>query len=415
MRILTIAPYVTNNIIPVLSQCKSGFGYMVYDIVKGVAEQEDMDILLRNYRYEAFDIDRIHFRSNKMKDFIKKIFYCSNPMIPLKLWCKYKMSLREVVRLFYVWLCSGYYYKTIKNGSFDIIHIHGCTWSDELYIDVCRRNNQKFVVTLHGLNSFSDSVRMEPAGKLYEREFLDRVVNGEFPITVISSGIKKIIQKEYRAENMKNIAVVCNSFSFSDKKELLERNFDLKAMYNLPPNAQIILYVGNLCDRKNQKQIVDAFEFLPSKIKEECYVLFMGRDIEPEYQLDNHIAKSMYKKHFIICGNVDKELVPLYYMQGNAVVLLSKSEGFGLSLIEGMHFGLPCLTFCDMDAFEDIYDKCAVVGVESREDSSVAAGLERLLTNEWDKEKIILHSKKFENEAMTINYINQYKEIVYGR
>lgn len=415
MKILTITSYVTNNSIPLLTKCKSGFGYMVYDIVSGVASKEDMDILLRNYRYDSFEIDKILFLENKVKNFFRNILGCSSIVIPIRLWWKYKMSLKEVAQLLYVWLCSGYYYNIIRTGSYDVVHLHGCGFYNDIYTNVCKRCNQKFIVTLHGLNSFSDSVNVEMAVKRYERDFLRRVVEGEFPITVISSGIKKIILAEYGLTECKNITVVCNSFSFCDKNEMLERNVDIKTIYNLPPNAKIILYVGNLCDRKNQKQIVDAFEFLPSEIKDECYVLFLGRDIEPEYQLESHIKKSQYNKHFIICGNIDKEMVPLYYMQGNAVVLLSKSEGFGLSLIEGMHFGLPCVTFEDLDAFEDIYDENAVVALSSRDDKVVAEGLQRLVTSEWDKEKIILHSRKFENEAMTVNYINQYKEIVYGR
>lgn len=214
MKILFIAPYVTNNTVPLLSKCKAGFGYMVYDIAKGVAAVENVDILLRNYRYDSFEIDRIHFLSNKAKDFLGNIKYISSIKIPFKLWYKYKIRFREVVRLFYVWLSSGYYYSIIKNNNYDIVHIHGCGWSDELYMDVCKRNNQKFIITLHGLNSFSESVNISPAGKKYERDFLKRVVNGEFPITVISSGIKRTVLDEYQRIECNNITVICNSFSF---------------------------------------------------------------------------------------------------------------------------------------------------------------------------------------------------------
>ena len=107
--------------------------------------------------------------------------------------------------------------------------------------------------------------------------------------------------------------------------------------------------------------------------------------------------------------------MPEYFKQADAVVLLSIAEGFGLSLIEGMYFGLPCMTFKDLDAFEDIFDEKAVVALSSRDDKVVAEGLQRLVTSEWDKERIILHSKKFENKAMVDNYINKFKEIVYGR
>lgn len=214
MKILFISPYVTNNSIPLLSQCKAGFGYMVYDIAKGVAAYEDVDILLRNYRYNAFRVDNINFLRNKVFDILANIHHVCSPLVLIRLLIKYKTSLREQIRLFYVWLCSGYYYSVIKNNNYDIVHIHGCGRCDDIYMHVCRKLRQKFIITLHGLNSFSDSVNLSPAGKKYERDFLQRVVDGEFPITVISSGIKKTILKEYGVSECNNISVICNSFSF---------------------------------------------------------------------------------------------------------------------------------------------------------------------------------------------------------
>lgn len=216
MKILQISPYTTCNDVPLLSQCKSGFGYMTYDIAHSLSEKAEVDALLFNYRYDGFEHGGINFKSASMGLFLKNIFSCSNPLIPLRLWLKYRMRMRTLLRIVYYWLVSGYYYKVIKDGKYDIVHMHGCGFADELWMDVCRRAGQKFVVTLHGLNSFSDSVNLEPAGKRYERDFLKRVVDGEFPITVISSGIKKTVMNEYGVKECDGISVVCNAFSFSD-------------------------------------------------------------------------------------------------------------------------------------------------------------------------------------------------------
>ena len=91
---------------------------------------------------------------------------------------------------------------------------------------------------------------------------------------------------------------------------------------------------------------------------------------------------------------------------------MSLSEGFGLSLIEGMHFGLPSMSFTDVDAYEDIYAPEAMVGVAEHTDEAVAKGLEILLTNKWNKEQIRSYSKKFESENMAKQYVNVYKREV---
>ena len=323
------------------------------------------------------------------------------------------MSVRSIVRIMYCWLASGHYYNVIKEGGYDVVHIHGCGFYDEIYMNICKRLNQKYIVTLHGLNSFSDVIDLEPAGKRYEKDFLKQVVNGEFPITVISSGIKRTILRYYAMERCDNISVVCNSFSF-ENDESGEPEVDVKAKYNIPKNARLVLYMGNISRNKNQEQLIRAFELLPEKIKENTYILFCGRNIEQGYRLDEMVETSRSKDHLILCGNIDKDVLPDYYKQASAVVLLSIAEGFGLSLIEGMHFGLPCMTFEDLDAFDDIYDGCAVVGISSRKDESVKDGLIRLISQEWNKDKIMQHSKKFENEFMINQYIKNYKEVIYG-
>lgn len=176
-------------------------------------------------------------------------------------------------------------------------------------------------------------------------------------------------------------------------------------IYNIPDDSKIVLYVGNIGVRKNQRQLIQSFDLMPRDVCEKTYVLFLGNDQGTD-SVSEAISNSRYASHFRLCGSIDKEIVSDYYKQGNAVVLISRSEGFGLSLIEGMHFGLPCMTFTDVDAYEDIYSEYAVVGVEDKSNISVAQGLEKLLTIQWDKERIKRHSKKFELDKMGENYIN---------
>ena len=76
-----------------------------------------------------------------------------------------------------------------------------------------------------------------------------------------------------------------------------------------------------------------------------------------------------------------------------------------------MHFGLPCLLFEDMDAFEDIFNKDAVVAVDKRDNNRVAEKLIILLTQLWDKKKIVAYSHKFNSYTMANRYIEVYKKI----
>lgn len=187
----------------------------------------------------------------------------------------------------------------------------------------------------------------------------------------------------------------------------------IREQYNIPQQAKILLYVGNISENKNQIQMVEAFDLLPDELRINTWVLFCGENhMGDDESFKDAIKISRSASHLIVCGGIKKEIIPAYYQDADAVVLLSKSEGFGLSLIEGMYFGKPCLMFTDMDAYENIYNECAVIGVTDRNNQSVAKGIGKLLTNEWNLKTIKKYSEKFGKETMARNYLKNYKLLI---
>jgi len=405
-----VTPYVTLKGHKEFMRNQTGFGYMVYDIARAVANTEEVDLLATDTRGDAFVSDHVRFLKRSWLLMLIHIYICL-PLISLFRIIKNYPDMQRgtKLRLFYYWLVSGYLFNILRKGNYDIVHIHGCGFNTELWMHVCKRCGQKFVVTLHGLNSFSDTVKLELASKQYERDFLKRVADGELPITVISTGMKRLIEKTYDVRDCKNITVVCNSFNFSETGGV---EIDIRKLYVIPEDSKVILYVGNIGRRKNQGQLIKAFEYLPGKLASTTYILFLGGNQVTEYKISDFANRTSFPNHFISCGVVEKGLVSQYYEQGDAVALMSLSEGFGLSLIEGMHFGLPAMSFNDVDAFEDIYDECAMVGVGEHTDESVAKGLEKLLTHDWDKQKIKDYSKKFEPDNMARQYVEVYQRTI---
>lgn len=408
MKILMIAPYVTIESRKEFTRNKTGFGYMVLDIARSVSRLEQVDLLATDTRGVSFEYDGVHLLKRSFSNYLFSIMCCLSPMVVFNLMRRYKMQRGTCFRLWYYWLMTGYLRRLLKKRKYDIVHIHGGGFSTELWMKVCKQCNQKYVVTLHGLNSFSDTVQLEPAGKQYERDFLKRVTEEEFPITVISTGMKRIIEKTYGVYDSKNITVVCNSFSFADTSG--GGNFEIiKKLYGIKEDSKLIVCVGNIGRRKNQGQLIAAFNYLPQELAQNSYILFLGGNQSEDYTIERLSHESKWKDHFISCGVIPKDEVANYYQQCDAVALMSLSEGFGLSLIEGMHFGKPCLSFMDVDAYDDIYHPNAMIGVGEHTDEAVAKGLKQLLTHKWDSDSIKKYSKKFESQEMANHYINVYK------
>lgn len=157
--------------------------------------------------------------------------------------------------------------------------------------------------------------------------------------------------------------------------------------------------------------MADVFGLLPDALQNNTWVLFCGR---PSYDgsFELYVREKSYSEHLILCGVINKTDMPEYYHEADGVVLLSYAEGFGLSLVEGMHFGVPCAMFRDMDAFEDIYDEKSVVAIEDRSIKTVVDGLILLLTREWNTERIKANSNRFNSHEMAKNYISVYQGII---
>lgn len=400
MKILQIAPYVTIDSKPNLTGNKTGFGYMVYDIAAGLAKENEEDMFLLNCQYEEFTKEGIRFiENNKLKTLPGLSRICS--MIKLiGMICKYPMPLISLVKFVYQWTLMGYLDKIIRVGNYDVVHIHGCGYINMFIIDLCEKHKVKFVVTFHGLNSFDDSVSLELAGKRFEKDFLRKAHQRPWQLTFISIGMKKRVMDFLQTDKADNIHIVCNSFHFN---EIKSEEINIRAKYNIPAEAKIILYVGNQSYNKNQKQMVRAFSRLAQRRQENTYVLFLG-GINKEYNLQEEINKQQSSAHLIVCGTIPKEQVVSYYKQSDATALFTNAEGFGLSLTEGMSYGLPAIAIKTIDTFEDLYSKASMIGVDRYDDQLIADGLEELLVSKWNKDDIIKYSAKFASSEMPDEY-----------
>ena len=408
-KVLFVTPYVSLDNKIEFSRNKTGFGYMVIDIARSVSKHIQVDVFASDSRGNTFGLDGVTFIKRSLGLLLLHGFNA----IPLKsFWDivkSYNLDKGTLIRLFYCWLLSGHLKSVIRKGNYDVVHIHDVSFTTALWIKVCIECKIPYVITLHALKSFSDSVRISEAGRKFERDFFERVVKESIPITVLSSGMKYLIESSCNANNCSNIEIIPNAFHLTEPDK---KGFDIRAHYQLSENTKIIVCVGNISPRKNQGQLAQAFDLIDERLASNCYVLFIGGIMDKSYDINRIISECKRKEHLIYCGRVEKDLVGYYYKQADGVALLSLSEAFGLSLIEGMAYGIPCMAFTDMEAYKDIYDCRSVVGVSGHSDYDAAKGLAELISRKWDKEEIIDSSSRFTSENMAESYINLYNKLL---
>ena len=264
--------------------------------------------------------------------------------------------------------------------------------------------NVKYIVTLHGLIGVDKFISASDWDKEYEKNFILKSDATQTPVTVISTGIKKRIEKYYLKKSSSNIIVINNGFRF----EHVNINcLNLREYYKIPETAKIAIVVGSIYNNKNQIQVVDAMKILLDRGIKNIYTFFCGMDFT-NGELQKKINELGLDSRIFVLGFIQHEKMNSIYRQADFNVVASFNEGFGMSIIEAFYNGLPTVTFSDIDALLDIYDEKAMLLCKTRDTFDFAKTIFKMSELQWDRDWIKKYSNKFSIENTTNSYIKLY-------
>ena len=154
----------------------------------------------------------------------------------------------------------------------------------------------------------------------------------------------------------------------------------LRAKYNIPLDAPIILFLSRLHYKKRPDLLIEALH----KVKSEhpnVYLLLAGSG-DPEYiqelkQLLNKLGLDHCTRFTGFVTGQDKDLV----LQGSDIFALpSFSENFGIAVVEAMAAGLPAIVTPEVQIAPEIEQANAGIIVEGNR-GSLASGIAQVLAS----------------------------------
>lgn len=434
MKVMIIAPYIYDDNIIEFTKNKTGFGIMVQNIVSSVAELENVVLLTRvitkeknekNFKILSHTWGQF-FSNAKLKDWL----------IGIKAFFANGVTVKDKARHVFYEVDGGYVRKQIQKEKPDIVHIHGIGTITESYIRICEEMKVRYTVTLHGLIGLNDSVSAPAYEKQIERDFLIKAEKNNIPISVISSGMKARIEEKYLGKKANNITVITNGTKKSDENDtkfireegtLTQEKFQeyysdcLKQndlypklsdtyaylQYSKKNGKKILFFVGNITKNKNQMQAVEILK--NTKVFENILLVLWGREVD-NGEVRKKIAEYQLHKNVILGGFNDR--MDIFWKFCDLNLFLSLNDGFGLPIIEGYMHGVPCVTFEDLDATQDLYYPEAMLKVKDRSNESVTDTLKIALDKNWKYEEIIEIGNMFSIDIMSEKYVNWYKEVM---
>ena len=402
MKILFITPYITSACHPAFLRNQTGFGYMVHDIAQYVAKTEEVDIFATMAFTPKMEVDGFKVVGRSKWSLLRNLSL-KNLLDGFRFINRYSMPLKESLRTLYIFAAIGQVEHIMKQ--YDVVHIHGCSSITDAVIKACKRQNIPFLVTLHGLNSFEKLIKLHSSLCRYERDFLKEAVTNHYPVSFISTGNILTVEAA-TGKTADSFRVICNGCNVERKP----MKVDIRKEYGISADDFVFAFVGNVSANKNQVQVSRAWRLLPDDLRQKCKVLFVGRYTEND-ELVQYIRTNHPEENLFICGMQPKEKVSDFYHACDATILTSITEGFGLSIIEGFVYGKPNVTFADLPATSDLYDKKAMVLAEDRNDETLAKAMERMMQTRFNKDEILKYSLKFSFEKMAKKYCETYNSI----
>lgn len=391
---------------PILSPKRiyTGYDYIVSEIAERLSSCCDMDIYTLNpcprnsYIGYVAVISCENFkrllRNIRLRDIARyvKIFFRALP--------KLKVAIKSVLYYLQVKDIDD----LIKKNDYDIVHIHGVGFSCYISSLAAAYNRKPFLFTMHGLISYGapGTARIDADS---EQAALSIIKQNNFMSTTVSSGTKRV-PCEDRGIDPDKIRVINNAIKST---VVSDRDY----WYTIFPQAKerkIFVGIGTIGQRKNQIQLLRAFLLLPREIQNSAVVILAGKD-NTNGEVERFIEDHNLKNQIFLCGFVNKPQLSNLYAIADYNVMLSVSEGFGLSLIEAARYGIPSLTFSDLDAVKDIYSPTSMLLLDDRSDETVAEGILKMFTTDWNRDEIVKESLKY-NEDIYLEYLDVYKNIM---
>lgn len=284
----------------------------------------------------------------------------------------------------------------------EVVHVHGIVIQTLAYHDALLESGHHYLTTAHGLYTHDENAIIDTS-KDIEGDVIRALSKKGQMITTVSSKVKEELVKLFDFDPDK-VVVVHNGvdtgkFSTGDKQVLRKK-------HGLPQHRSIILTVGTVGKRKNQAAVLDALNRMaPGERGKVLFISVGGGGVEA---LRKKISALGLEGSAIFTGKISDGSLADYYALSDFFILTSTSEGFPLVYLEAMAAGLPIVTYADLEAISELYDRECMTLVHERTPEALASGIQYALATDWNRDSIRKKAEGWDWRKVVDEYARVY-------
>jgi glycosyltransferase involved in cell wall biosynthesis len=146
-------------------------------------------------------------------------------------------------------------------------------------------------------------------------------------------------------------------------------------------NGSQWLFVGRIVPNKAQHDLVAAFAAYQQMYDREAKLILIGTGLAPyEKAIQELIRELGLQQSVKLLGATTEEEKRQYFLSSDIYVSLSEHEGFGIPLVEAMHYGLPVVAYEAAAVRETLGGKGLLL--DSKKPTEVAAVVHEILQDD---------------------------------
>jgi L-malate glycosyltransferase len=363
--------------------------YPTYGGSGAIATELGLELAKRGHRVHFISYG-FPFRLNK---FHKNIFFHEVEMLeyPLFKYPPYSLSL------------SAKMADVIETEKLDLLHVHYAmphAASAYLAKKISGRSRVKFITTLHG----TDITLVGNHQSFYRiTKFSIEESDG---ITCVSNYLKETTERVFKINN--EIKVIYN---FVDTEKYKRIKVERLNTGFIDKDERVITHISNFRPVKKIENIIKVFCRVSKEVK--CKLLLVGDG--PDLCRIRNMVNKLNLENKVFFPGIQENIIPLLSLS-DMYMLLSKSEGFGLSALEALSCGVPVIG-TNAGGLKEVIEKGKSGYIFNPDDiDSISEAAVKILKNEEIRRKMSAEARKrarfFDSRIIVPQYLEYYEKVL---
>lgn len=268
-----------------------------------------------------------------------------------------------------------------KNNKNCILHAH-FAYPDGVGVALAARVLKiPYVITAHGsdINVY--------ASRWFLRSQIRWALRGAAGVIAVSGALQTKVGALTNTDSKRLVHIPCSGYvpaMFSNRGHT-----NISEAFGLPPNARIIIFVGNLVPIKGPDILVDAWGLLThgGGVGENDYLVFIGEGSE-RYKLEKMLKLTNSDANTRFAGSISQHEVSLWMSVATLLCVPSRNEGTPNVVVEAIASGLPVVATAVGGIPEVVTDLLNGRLVIPENPLQLSEALTMALHHHWDRDLI---------------------------